>query len=276
MLDIENNEIVTNEKNELLKKQYTEDEIIELFFQKNKLAQFIGEFKKQKVFSFNIIKELTEDDLEKLGVVALGDRKRMVKLFSGNQLANFRNEFLYSDISDEEKRKLQIPENDILKQNKFKFKFGNSSSEEGTLTLYFNRIIWEGDINNFTIAIINIRDVSVKNSAGQSTLIVTDIYQVYNFSIINNSIAMGAVASLAGMSDVGAVGVAMINDKPITDIEYWRQKIESLREQIKRSPSDFGIPGEPPKLRAKTNGCLTAFFVCLGIFIFIICVFTCM
>ena len=51
----------------------------------------------------------------------------------------------------------------------------------------------------------------------------------------------------------------MMNDKPITDIEFWRQKIESMREEQKQSPNNFGI--SHGKIDIKTSnemkGCMT-------------------
>jgi hypothetical protein len=48
----------------------------------NNLEDCIPKFEKNKISDFDIISELTESDLEKIGISALGDRKKILKLFS--------------------------------------------------------------------------------------------------------------------------------------------------------------------------------------------------
>ncbi|MCL2792501.1 MAG: SAM domain-containing protein [Spirochaetaceae bacterium] len=57
----------------------------------NNLDEYIDIFEKNKLTDLEIISELTEDDLEKIGIIAMGDRRRMLKLFSG---INIYKEFI--------------------------------------------------------------------------------------------------------------------------------------------------------------------------------------
>lgn len=147
---------------------------------------------------------------------------------------------------------IKIKENNILKKNKCKFKYLSGDSEDGELILYCNRIVWNGFLNNFTIPIANITDISVKNIAAKATLFISINNEVYTFSFINNAVlSSAALAALGGLSEVAIVGVAMMNDKPITDIEFWRQKIECLREIEKKSPNTFGISHEKITIKVR-------------------------
>ncbi|MCI6365418.1 MAG: hypothetical protein MR911_02865 [Spirochaetia bacterium] len=256
------NHTIEKTEKEIMEKvpEIPEEEILYKFFEKYQILDYVNEFKNQKVFSLEILKDLTDDDLLKLGVITLGDRKRLLKLFQGNELNNFRNLLLYKNVDKNELEKIDIEENEILKHNKCKFKYMSADAEKGELTLYCNRIVWKGYLNEFTIAIIDITDVSVKSMAGQSTLIITANEQIFNFTFINSATGTSAaLAAFAGLSDAAVVGVAMMNDKPITDIEFWRQKIESLREEQKQSPNNFGI--SHGKIDIKTSnemkGCMT-------------------
>jgi len=254
-------------------KNIPDSEILEQFFKKNNIEEYIDKFKQEKVFSSELIKELTDSDLEKLGISTLGDRKKVLKLFQSPELDNFKNNILYQDLTDSEKTKLLIKENEIIKQNECKFKFDDSGNELGTLTLYVNRIEWKGNNNHFVIAINKIIDVSVKSTAANSTLTIKAYNHEYNFTIHNSSVATNAaLASLAGMSEVAVVGVAMMSDKPITDIEFWRQKIDYLRDYNKQYPNNFGIPEGEPDIKGMNSGC--SFIIFLGIaaiIIFVVC-----
>jgi len=247
----------------------SETELLESFFTEHGIASYIEEFKKQKVFSFDTLHELTNEDLQALGVETLGDRKSLLKLFSGNELSNFKNEILYKNASKDELEALDIKENEILKKNPFRFKYSNSDYENGELTLYLNRIVWKGDLNDFTIGIIDITDVSVKNEYGKSTLIITVNDEIYNFTLQNSEVGKNvALAALSGMhNQTSLVGVAMLHDKPISDIEFWRQKIEALREEQKKSVNTFGVSHECPKIRTSyENQSLTCILVSLALF----------
>jgi len=48
----------------------------------NNLGEYIDIFTENKLTDIQIISELTDSELEKIGVVSLGDRKRIKKLFS--------------------------------------------------------------------------------------------------------------------------------------------------------------------------------------------------
>ena len=234
--------------------EISEEEVLNRFFEKFNLQEYINEFKNQKIFTYELLKELTDEDLQKIGISALGDRKRIIKLLQGSDLDNFRNSILYKNIDKKDLQTVKVKENEVLKKNKCRFKYLSGDAENGELTLYCNRIIWNGDLNNFTIPIIEITDVSVKSIASQSTLIITANDHIYNFIFINKTVgASAALAAFAGFSDAAVVGVAMMNDKPISDIEFWRQKIETLREEQKKSPSNFGIFHEKNEIKTSNE-----------------------
>lgn len=247
-------------------KDIPESEILDQFFKKNQLDEYIEKFKEQKVFSIELIKELTDNDLEKLGVAALGDRKRLIKLFQSNALDSFKNELLYSELTDLEKSKLAVKENDILKQNECSFKYGDSSEEPGKLTLYINRIEWKGDTNYFVISINKIIDVSVKSGAAVSRLCIKAYNKEYIFIMRNDEVTKNALlATFAGLSQLQVMGIAMMTDKPITDIEFWRQRIEELREYNKQNPNNFGIPNGEPQVKTTDSGIGLAIAIIIAI-----------
>lgn len=149
------NKYLENTKKLNKKIKYSEEEILKQFFNKYELSTFIDTFKREKVFSFESLKSLTENDLEKIGIKTLGDRKYILKLFN-TEIDNFKNDLLYSDFSNQEKSNLKIKENEILKQNNVTFRIDNYKWEEGLLTLYINRIHFKSEFNDFTIPIKNI------------------------------------------------------------------------------------------------------------------------
>ena len=63
-----------------------DSEILEQFFKNNNIDEYIEKFKLEKVFSSELIKELTDSDLEKLGISTLGERKKILKLFRSPEL----------------------------------------------------------------------------------------------------------------------------------------------------------------------------------------------
>ena len=48
----------------------------------NNLHEYISIFEENKLSDTDIISELSESDLEKIGITALGDRKKILKIFS--------------------------------------------------------------------------------------------------------------------------------------------------------------------------------------------------
>lgn len=230
----------------------TDEDILKAFFEKNNISFLIEEFKEQKAFSPDVLKELTDNDLEKLGVTTLGDRKRILKLFLSNDYESFRIEFLCKDLSSEERARLNIPENRILKQNTFRRGGGSVFNEKGKLTLYENRIKWESPFNNFIIPINKIVDVSIKNGFGCSVLKITDDIAEHKFYTVNRVSGALVGAGIAG-NNLLYLGLAAMNDKPMTDIEHWRFLIEKLRE---RNPAYHGARGINNR-----EGCLVAFIV---------------
>ena len=235
------NKYLENTKKLNKKIKYSEEEILKQFFNKYELSTFIDTFKREKVFSFESLKSLTENDLEKIGIKTLGDRKYILKLFN-TEIDNFKNDLLYSDFSNQEKSNLKIKENEILKQNNVTFRIDNYKWEEGLLTLYINRIHFKSEFNDFTIPIKNIIDVSVEARAARSSLLIKDQYYIYRFTIFNNSTVNSFVfGSMAGLNSIESVGLAMMNDKQITDIEIWRNKIEQLKQDQKNNFNNFAI-----------------------------------
>lgn len=233
--------------------KYSEEEILKQFFNKYELSTFIDTFKREKVFSFESLKSLTENDLEKIGIKTLGDRKYILKLLN-TEIDNFKNDLLYSDFSNQEKSNLKIKENEILKQNNVTFRIDNYKWEEGLLTLYINRIHFKSEFNDFTIPIKNIIDVSVESRAARSSLLIKDQYYIYRFTIFNNSTVNSFVfGSMAGFNSIESVGLAMMNDKQITDIEIWRNKIEQLKQDQKNNFNNFAINEGTPNINLRKS-----------------------
>lgn len=50
-------------------------------FEQNNLAEYVELFETHKLNTIDDLKELTESDYTEIGITALGDRKRLVKLF---------------------------------------------------------------------------------------------------------------------------------------------------------------------------------------------------
>lgn len=268
---MENQELLSTESNDNsisnIKKERSEEEILKLYFEKNNLSEFIPKFIEQKVFSIEILKELSDSDLEKLGFSILGERKKILKLFSNNEIEKFKNEILYKDLSTEERAKLDIPENKILKQNKFRYSGASIFAENGTLTLFENRIVWKGDVNSFIIPINKILDVSIKNSAGTSVLKISDDVKVHDFYMVDR-VSLGLAGAAMGGGGLEYMGLAIMNDKPMTDIEYWRVLIEKLREKETSYDGDRGKQIQ----ESSGSGCLTAVIVTIiiGIIIYFV------
>lgn len=247
------NKYLENTKKLNKKIKYSEEEILKQFFNKYELSTFIDTFKREKVFSFESLKSLTENDLEKIGIKTLGDRKYILKLFN-TEIDNFKNDLLYSDFSNQEKSNLKIKENEILKQNNVTFRIDNYKWEEGLLTLYINRIHFKSEFNDFTIPIKNIIDVSVEARAARSSLLIKDQYYIYRFTIFNNSTVNSFVfGSMAGLNSIESVGLAMMNDKQITDIEIWRNKIEQLKQDQKNNFNNFAINEGTPNINLRKS-----------------------
>lgn len=266
------NKYLENTKKLNKKIKYSEEEILKQFFNKYELSTFIDTFKREKVFSFESLKSLTENDLEKIGIKTLGDRKYILKLFN-TEIDNFKNDLLYSDFSNQEKSNLKIKENEILKQNNVTFRIDNYKWEEGLLTLYINRIHFKSEFNDFTIPIKNIIDVSVEARAARSSLLIKDQYYIYRFTIFNNSTVNSFVfGSMAGLNSIESVGLAMMNDKQITDIEIWRNKIEQLKQDQKNNFNNFAINEGTPNINLRKSNLgsiiITIFVIIIGMILF--------
>lgn len=92
---------------------------------KNGMEEYITLFENNRLNDLAIIIDLTEDDYEKLGVKFMGDRKRLLKIFSKNEIDNFYLESLKvneqnTNVIEESKETNNIPEgktNVIIKRN---------------------------------------------------------------------------------------------------------------------------------------------------------------
>jgi len=127
-----------------------------------------------------------------------------------------------SNLSGESSNHSQkIPSNKILKQAKFrswkKKKFG--WGEKGTLTLFSDRLEWEGN-DDFTIPLSSIVDVSVQSGLGANNLNISDgDDQPYRFQKTDMQ------STLLGLADP-MLG-AMTNKGG--DLVSWRELIDKLR-----------------------------------------------
>ena len=109
----------------------------------------------------------------------------------------------------------------ILKQGTFqlwkKKKFG--FPEKGTLTLYSDRLEWEG-VDDFTIPLDSIVDVSVESGLGANTLKISDEDDLpYTFQKTDKA------SFIAGLADLHLA--AMMNKGG--DLQAWRDLIDQLR-----------------------------------------------
>jgi hypothetical protein len=66
----------------------------------NNLGEYIDVFEKNRLTDLEIISELTELDLEKLGIAVMGDRKKILKIYSVNEI---------STASIEDEKKTNVP-----------------------------------------------------------------------------------------------------------------------------------------------------------------------
>ena len=58
------------------------EENVENILAENNLEEYIDLFKKNKLTDFDVVSNLTESDLEKLGITIMGDRKKILLIFS--------------------------------------------------------------------------------------------------------------------------------------------------------------------------------------------------
>ena len=116
---------------------------------------------------------------------------------------------------------LKIPPDKILKQGKFelwkKKTFG--WPEKGVLTLYSNRLKWEGT-EDFDIQLESIVDVTVDNGLGVDTLRISDGNGApYKFQKID------VQATIAGLADIYLMALSSKGG----DLVSWRELIDKLR-----------------------------------------------
>jgi hypothetical protein len=60
------------------------DDLIKILTE-NDLADYISIFEQNKLNSIELLSDITESDYEKIGISALGDRKKLLKLFFKNE-----------------------------------------------------------------------------------------------------------------------------------------------------------------------------------------------
>lgn len=116
-----------------------------------------------------------------------------------------------------------IDKDKIFKRDKFKLwkKKNMGLSESGTLTLFKDRLYWEG-YKCFTLPIDKIINVSVRDSFGTSNLLIYDDEPLpYRFQITSRS--------TVGIALFADLGLAAMADKKISETEIWRQMIDKLR-----------------------------------------------
>jgi hypothetical protein len=64
--------------------QKVQSKVVPAILEENGLSEYITIFEQNKLNSIDVLSGLTENDYIRMGVTVLGDRKKMVKLFSGN------------------------------------------------------------------------------------------------------------------------------------------------------------------------------------------------
>ena len=75
-------------KQDLNIKSITELNYKDIFI-KNNLESYVELFERNKLVDISIITELNEDDLEKLGIDIMGDRKKILKIFREKELIDY-------------------------------------------------------------------------------------------------------------------------------------------------------------------------------------------
>ena len=115
----------------------------------------------------------------------------------------------------------KIPPDKILKQGRFKLwkKKTFGWPEKGTLTLFSDRIEWQGD-DDFIVPLQSIIDVSVESGLGVNNLNISDGDGApYKFQKIDMQLTLLGLAdlSLAAMTNKGG------------DLASWRELIDKLR-----------------------------------------------
>jgi hypothetical protein len=61
---------------------------------RNDMEEYITLFENNRLSDLSIIMDLTENDYEKLGIEFMGDRKRLLKIFSKNEIDNYKNNII--------------------------------------------------------------------------------------------------------------------------------------------------------------------------------------
>ena len=68
----------------------------------NNLSEYIDIFEKNKLTDLTIISKLTDEELEKIGITAMGDRKKYLNIFSNNdRVISSEDEYVHNYIKEE-------------------------------------------------------------------------------------------------------------------------------------------------------------------------------
>jgi hypothetical protein len=92
-------------KNKNIETKITNDINYKDILIRNGLNEYIELFEKNRLNDIKIIIDLTEDDYEKLGIELMGDRKKLLKIFSKNEIANYLSYQNNKIIENEEQTK---------------------------------------------------------------------------------------------------------------------------------------------------------------------------
>ena len=127
-----------------------------------------------------------------------------------------------ANLATHPKQDLHIDVNRVIKQAQFKLwkkkKFG--WPEKGTLTLYNNRLEWNGG-GQFTIPIDTIVDVSAVDAPGQGVLKISDGDDL-PYTFVQRSGATMAAGLIDPMLTIMA-------SQKVSDVESWREAIDKYR-----------------------------------------------
>lgn len=68
------------------------EEELKKLLEQNNLLEYIDILKKEKILGIDDLKSLTQDDYKEIGIEALGDRKKFLKLFSSDKSDSDKNQ----------------------------------------------------------------------------------------------------------------------------------------------------------------------------------------
>jgi hypothetical protein len=173
--------------------------------ERNDLLRYEIMLERNGLDTVDVMSELNDDDMTRLGISTMGDRKKLLKLFRTQASS-----------------KAVVDNNVVLKQDIFRAWIRKSwgISKKGSLFLYTDRLEWNN--GQETIRIKDIANISVEDGLGTSILKITTLNgDKYIFQ--KTRVAITAVAVLGGIE------MAALSDKKNYDLEIWRKMIDKLR-----------------------------------------------